>query len=93
VEVDVQRTRDGELVLVHDTTLVRTTDARRRHPDRDAVEVLRGTGTGLLLELKAPGLYPGIVEDVAATLHDIPGFVEAAAPAGRLAGSPSTTRR
>jgi glycerophosphoryl diester phosphodiesterase len=34
VEVDVQRTRDGELVLMHDPTLVRTTDARRVYPDR-----------------------------------------------------------
>ncbi len=30
VEVDVQRTRDGVLVLVHDTDVVRTTDAQRR---------------------------------------------------------------
>ncbi len=34
VEVDVQRTRDGALVLVHDPTLVRTTDVRRRFPLR-----------------------------------------------------------
>jgi glycerophosphoryl diester phosphodiesterase len=34
VEVDVQRTRDGALVLLHDTTLHRTTDARARFPDR-----------------------------------------------------------
>jgi glycerophosphoryl diester phosphodiesterase len=34
VEVDVQRSRDGALVLLHDTTLHRTTDARVRFPDR-----------------------------------------------------------
>lgn len=34
VELDVQRTRDGVLVLVHDTTYGRTTDARRVLPDR-----------------------------------------------------------
>ncbi|MBB0231431.1 glycerophosphodiester phosphodiesterase [Streptomyces calidiresistens] len=34
VEVDVQRTRDGELVLLHDTTLRRTTDVAERFPDR-----------------------------------------------------------
>jgi glycerophosphoryl diester phosphodiesterase len=34
VEVDVQRTRDGVLVLVHDTDLSRTTDAARVLPDR-----------------------------------------------------------
>src|SRR5688500_13615694 len=34
VEVDVQRTRDGALVLVHDATLSRTTDAASRLPRR-----------------------------------------------------------
>jgi glycerophosphoryl diester phosphodiesterase len=34
VEVDVQRSRDGALVLLHDTTLHRTTDARARFPHR-----------------------------------------------------------
>lgn len=34
VEVDVQRTRDGALVLVHDDTLTRTTDATRVLPGR-----------------------------------------------------------
>ena len=34
VEVDVQRTRDGALVLMHDTTLTRTTDVRRVFPHR-----------------------------------------------------------
>jgi len=36
VEVDVQRSRDGELFLMHDTTLVRTTDVRQVFPDRRA---------------------------------------------------------
>lgn len=34
VENDVQRTSDGELVVVHDTTLDRTTDAEEVFPDR-----------------------------------------------------------
>ncbi|GAA3725627.1 hydrolase [Salinactinospora qingdaonensis] len=34
VEVDVQRTRDGQLVLIHDTTLARTTDVEEVFPDR-----------------------------------------------------------
>lgn len=34
VEVDVQRTRDGALVLLHDATLARTTDVRARFPGR-----------------------------------------------------------
>lgn len=34
VELDVQRSKDGELVIVHDTTLARTTDAEEVFPDR-----------------------------------------------------------
>ncbi|MCJ1680235.1 glycerophosphodiester phosphodiesterase [Streptomyces sp. APSN-46.1] len=34
VENDVQRTRDGVLVVVHDDTLARTTDVEQRFPDR-----------------------------------------------------------
>ncbi|MEV0409349.1 glycerophosphodiester phosphodiesterase family protein [Streptomyces sp. NPDC050448] len=34
VENDVQRTKDGELVVVHDDTLARTTDAEQAFPDR-----------------------------------------------------------
>ncbi|MGA5129220.1 glycerophosphodiester phosphodiesterase [Streptomyces olivoreticuli] len=34
VENDVQRTRDGALVVLHDTTLRRTTDVERRFPGR-----------------------------------------------------------
>ncbi|MFF0447819.1 glycerophosphodiester phosphodiesterase [Streptomyces sp. NPDC004609] len=34
VENDVQRTRDGELVVIHDDTLARTTDVEERFPGR-----------------------------------------------------------
>lgn len=34
VEIDVQQTKDGELVVVHDNTLERTTDAEQKFPDR-----------------------------------------------------------
>ena len=34
VEVDVQRTKDGALVVLHDATLARTTDVRRLFPRR-----------------------------------------------------------
>ncbi|MFI8260568.1 glycerophosphodiester phosphodiesterase [Streptomyces sp. NPDC085665] len=34
VENDVQRTKDGELVVIHDDTLARTTDAEQAFPDR-----------------------------------------------------------
>ncbi|MCP9208298.1 glycerophosphodiester phosphodiesterase family protein [Streptomyces sp. HD1123-B1] len=95
VENDVQRTRDGELVIMHDTTLDRTTDVEQLFPDRapwkisdftlDEIEKLDAgswfspefAGEGvptleeymdrvsdnhqkLLMELKAPELYPGI---------------------------------
>lgn len=99
VEVDVQRTRDGALVLMHDTSLERTSDVRWRRGRRavavqdlslaqlrrldvgswfdaayagervptlsETIEAVRGTRSGLLLELKAPHLHPGIVADLA----------------------------
>ncbi|MBT2467969.1 glycerophosphodiester phosphodiesterase [Streptomyces sp. ISL-66] len=34
VENDVQRTKDGELVVIHDDTLTRTTDVKQVFPDR-----------------------------------------------------------
>ncbi|WP_030672525.1 glycerophosphodiester phosphodiesterase family protein [Streptomyces rimosus] len=34
VENDVQRTKDGELVILHDTSLARTTDVEQVFPDR-----------------------------------------------------------
>ncbi|MFI6512003.1 glycerophosphodiester phosphodiesterase [Streptosporangium sp. NPDC050855] len=115
-ELDVQETRDHRLVLMHDTTLARTTDAERVFPDRapwrvgdltlaeirrldagswfDAEyrgepvptlgEALRAMGEsrlGLLLEIKAPRLYPGIEARVAAELRRHPSWL---AP-GRLA--------
>lgn len=39
VEVDVQLTADGEPVLMHDTTLTRTTNAEEVFPDRDPYRV------------------------------------------------------
>lgn len=119
VEVDVQRTKDGALVLLHDTTLNRTTDVATVHPHRapwlvsdftldeiralDAggwhseqyagepvptleqlVDVLAPTTVGLLLEVKAAALHPGLAEDVARALRAVPGYLEAAVPSGRL---------
>ncbi|MGW1680799.1 glycerophosphodiester phosphodiesterase [Saccharopolyspora sp. NPDC002376] len=34
VEIDVQQTKDGELVVTHDNTLARTTDVEQKFPDR-----------------------------------------------------------
>lgn len=119
IEVDVQRTRDGALVLLHDTTLVRTTNVREVFPDRgpwrvsdftydeirsldagtwksaafsgehvptltEAIEVVRPSSAGLLVELKAPALYPGIAGDVAAALREVPGYLREAAAGRRL---------
>lgn len=98
VENDIQRTKDGELVIMHDTTLARTTDVEQVFPGRapwsvgdftlaeikqldagswfapefagERVPTLAewgqavGYGTGMLLEPKAPELYPGIEADL-----------------------------
>jgi glycerophosphoryl diester phosphodiesterase len=119
IEVDVQRSRDGAMVLMHDTTLTRTTNARKVFPLRapwrvadfthaelrrldagswkspayagepiptldEVVEVLEQAGAGLLLELKAPELYPGVVSDLRASLEAVPGYVSSAAADHRL---------
>jgi len=34
VEIDIQRTKDGQIVILHDLTLERTTDVEERYPDR-----------------------------------------------------------
>ena len=95
VENDVQRTKDGELVVMHDTNLARTTNVEDVFPDRapwkvsdftlaeikkldagswfsekyagervptleEYVDEVETNDQRLLLELKAPELYPGI---------------------------------
>ncbi|MER2048331.1 MAG: glycerophosphodiester phosphodiesterase family protein [Solibacillus sp.] len=94
IEIDVQRSKDGELVLIHDTTVDRTTDGTGKVGDL-TLEQLRSLDAGswkgeqfagepiptfeeildhyhgrigILIELKAPELYPGIEEQVAAAL-------------------------
>jgi glycerophosphoryl diester phosphodiesterase len=96
IEIDVQRSKDGELVLIHDTTVDRTTDGTGKVGDL-TYEQLRAldagswkgeqfTGEkiptfdeilkryrgkiGILIELKAPELYPGIEESVAKKLKE-----------------------
>ncbi|GAB3475767.1 glycerophosphodiester phosphodiesterase [Nocardiopsis coralliicola] len=39
VELDVQRSKDGKLVVIHDTTLDRTTDVEEVFPDRGSTDV------------------------------------------------------
>lgn len=96
IEIDVQRSKDGELVIIHDTTVDRTTDGTGEVKDL-TFEQLRALDagsfkgeqfkgekiptfdeildryhgkTGILIELKAPELYPGIEESVAQELKE-----------------------
>lgn len=96
IEIDVQRSKDGELVLIHDTTVDRTTDGTGKvgeltfeqlrsldagswkgeqyegEPIPTFEEILdryRGK-VGILIELKAPELYPGIEKQVAEALKE-----------------------
>lgn len=99
VENDVQRTKDGRLVVIHDTNLARTTNVEQVFPGRapynvgdfTAAEIAKldaGAWKGaeftgarvptltqyldridhnhqkLLMEIKAPELYPGIERDI-----------------------------
>ncbi|MFH8343212.1 glycerophosphodiester phosphodiesterase [Streptomyces sp. NPDC018045] len=105
VENDVQRTKDGELVIVHDTSLARTTDAEQVFPDRapwnvadftlkeieqldagswfgpkfagervptleDYMDTVEDNDQKLLLEIKAPELYPGIERQILKELRE-----------------------
>lgn len=94
IEIDVQRSKDGELILIHDTTVNRTTDGTGKVGDL-TLEQLRNLDAGswkgdqyageqiptfdeildryygeigILIELKAPELYPGIEEQIAEEL-------------------------
>jgi len=113
IEIDVQRSADGELVVIHDTTLARTTNVEDLFPDRapwnvgdftaaemrtldagswkgaqftgeqlptfaESIDVIRKSGSGMLLEIKAPELYTGIEADVSAVLRESRGYVQSA---------------
>nr|WP_244535732.1 glycerophosphodiester phosphodiesterase family protein [Lentibacillus halodurans] len=94
IEIDIQMTKDGELVSIHDTTIDRTTDGTGSVGDY-TLEELRNLDAGswfdqsfagekiptfeeildryrgkigILIELKSPGLYPGVEQKVANTL-------------------------
>ncbi|RLL41122.1 glycerophosphodiester phosphodiesterase [Oceanobacillus piezotolerans] len=96
IEIDVQMTKDGELVVIHDTTVDRTTNgtgdvgdltfeeireldagswfgegyAGEKVPTfEEILDTFRGK-VGILIELKAPELYPGIEEKVADALTE-----------------------
>ncbi|KAF0822394.1 Glycerophosphoryl diester phosphodiesterase [Cytobacillus firmus] len=96
IEIDVQRSKDGELVVIHDTTVDRTTNGTGKVGDL-TFDFLRSLDAGswkgeqfagepiptfeeildryhgkvgILIELKAPELYPGIEEQVADALKE-----------------------
>ncbi|MFJ7826564.1 glycerophosphodiester phosphodiesterase [Psychrobacillus sp. NPDC096623] len=96
IEIDVQRSKDGELVVIHDTTVDRTTDGTGKVGDL-TFEQLRSLDAGswkgeqfvgesistfeeildryhgkigILIELKAPELYPGIEVQVSEALKE-----------------------
>ncbi|WP_338788703.1 glycerophosphodiester phosphodiesterase [Metabacillus sp. FJAT-53654] len=94
IEIDVQRSKDGELVIIHDTSVNRTTDGTGKVGDLTFTELrsldagswkgeqFKGEKiptfaeildryhgkVGILIELKAPELYPGIEESIAQEL-------------------------
>ncbi|WLD93604.1 glycerophosphodiester phosphodiesterase family protein [Alkalihalobacillus sp. AL-G] len=96
IEIDVQRSKDGQLVVIHDTTVDRTTNGTGSVKDltfeqirsldagswmgeefageeiptfAEVLERYHGK-IGILIELKAPQLYPGIEETVAMMLKE-----------------------
>jgi glycerophosphoryl diester phosphodiesterase len=98
VELDVQMSRDGELVVIHDETVDRTTGghglvsafslkelrkldagshfapqfAGERIPTlREVLELCTGSGVGVVVELKSPGIYPGMVEKTVALIGEM----------------------
>lgn len=119
IESDVQRSKDGALVLMHDTTLSRTTNVEQVFPDRspwrvrdftlaeiklldagswkapefagepvptlgEMVDAVRPSQSGILMELKAPELYPGIEAEVAREFASAPGYVTSGVASERL---------
>lgn len=80
VEVDVRLTADDALVLMHDATLERTTDAEERYPDREPWNV----GDFTLAELRE--LDAGAWKDARFVGERVPTLTEAlAAVEGRAA--------
>lgn len=69
VETDIRRTKDGELVLLHDATLARTTDVETKFPERkdDRVETFTLAELGHL----DFGAWKGAVGTKVATLNQL----------------------
>lgn len=97
LEVDVQRCADGELVIIHDLTVDRTSDGSGRVAEqsfqqlkaldaggwfspefkgaqiptlRQVFDTLESWPGALALEVKSPGRYPGIAQDLQRAIHE-----------------------
>ena len=78
LEFDVRRTRDGALVLMHDATLTRTTDARRVFPGR-APWLVSDFSLAELRRLHAGGTRgEGLAGETVPTLDEALGMARAA---------------
>lgn len=98
VELDVQMTRDGELIVIHDETVDRTTDSHgpvgnytlvelrtldagsHFSPDfagekiptlREVLELCADAGVGVVVEIKSPNLYVGMVDKTVALIGEM----------------------
>jgi glycerophosphoryl diester phosphodiesterase len=98
VELDVQMSSDGELMVIHDETIDRTTGghgavgsytfeelrkldagshfgpqfAGERIPTlREVLELCTDAGVGVVVEIKSPELYPGMVEKTVALIGEM----------------------
>jgi glycerophosphoryl diester phosphodiesterase len=98
VELDVQMSSDGELMVIHDETVDRTTDGHgpvgrhtfeelrkldagvhfgpqfggERIPTlREVLELCTDAGVGVVVEIKSPELYEGMVEKTVALIGEM----------------------
>lgn len=82
VEIDVQLTRDGELVVIHDTTLSRTTDVEAKFPERAPWSVgdftlaeIRTLDAGSWFGTEFTGTQVPTLQEVLDTLHGRAGLL------------------
>ncbi|GAB3528993.1 glycerophosphodiester phosphodiesterase [Arthrobacter monumenti] len=82
VEIDVQLTSDGELVVIHDTTLSRTTDVEEKYPERAPWNVgdftlaeIRTLDAGSWFGAEFAGTQVPTLQEVLDTLHGRAGLL------------------
>lgn len=88
IELDVRLSRDGEVVVIHDPTVDRTTDARGRVADRTAAELGRldaghrfTADGGATFPFRAKGIGIPRLADVIAAVPAVPLLIEVKEPA------------